>query len=84
MGNHPKEKLAKFKRILLYFAVLEPIVSKYGDFRRKNNSSKFGDFGAFFSHETSCLHMAISERKKILKIWLLMSQPGFMPLGNPN
>jgi hypothetical protein len=39
----------------------------------------------FFSHETSCLlHMAISKRKKILKIWLLMSHPGFMPLGNPN
>jgi hypothetical protein len=50
----------------------------------KKKPSKFGDFGAFFSHETSCLHMAISERKKILKIWLLMSHPGFMLLGNPN
>jgi hypothetical protein len=35
MGNHPKKELAKFERGLLHFAVLEPIVSKYGDFRKK-------------------------------------------------
>jgi hypothetical protein len=65
--------------------VLEPILSKYGDFKKQKNSSKFGDFGAFF-HMKPLVYIwqFLSERKKILTIWLLMSHPGFMPLGNPN
>lgn len=67
MGDHPKEELAKFKRILLYFAVLEPIVSKYGDFRKKTIPQNLETLEHFFHMKPLVYIWQFQKEKKSLK-----------------